>query len=190
MATEPKPTAPQPTEPQSTEPQPTEPKPTEPRPTEPKPTEPKPTEPQPTEPTTAPEDHNQPELLPEYAIVNYVMAKSYFGYSIVQCSDPNLLYYQLGRYNDGEQARFIDMSYVFSWGRITLTDQSRGGFVAYDTQTHTAQEYGANTFWVSNADSGSVVLPQTGSNLIYTAQFDNTVTASEVFELMLQLRVK
>ncbi len=120
----------------------------------------------------------------------YEKAKRLFGHSIIECSSPGLLGYELGvitpsgNINDSKTS-YLSVIYSFQDGKIELIDQSRlGAGASISYEFYPTEEYGDCIFW-HDSTSGNVYLPLS-DNLLMIANFGH-MELSEVYDLLLVL---
>ena len=142
----------------------------------------------PTEAPTAAESQTAGQEL-----VDYETASDLFGPGLPACTEESFLGYAPEEADSGSgeaESGCAAVTYVFSWGTVTVEDLSRRGASKQHAGGETSVERGGAAFLLEDAGGGETLVryaPGGEEGLAYTARFDSQTEREAVFALLLDL---
>lgn len=122
-------------------------------------------------------------------LVDYETARSLFGPGLPACTEEDLWGYVPEVTDAGTDACAV-VTYVFSWGTVTVEDLTRLEASKYPTGGGTSVERSGAAFSLEDAGGGETLVhyaPSGEEGLAYTAKFDSHTEPETVLDLLLSL---
>lgn len=122
-------------------------------------------------------------------LVDYETARSLFGPGLPACTEEDFWGYVPEVTDAGTDACAV-VTYVFSWGTVTVEDLTRLEASKYPTGGGTSVERSGAAFSLEDAGGGETLVhyaPSGEEGLAYTAQFDSHTEPETVLDLLLSL---